>query len=80
MEYASEIILWESNKASMNVLESVIFRGAKKMLGCSSKKAVRGDMCLETLKGCRDRWNGGVNQCKCLIVDMLNSFLVRNGI
>ena len=56
MEYGSEI--WEGNKANMNALESVILRGAKKILGCSSKtcnEAVRGDMGLETLKGRRDR-------------------------
>ena len=56
MEYGSEI--WEGNKTNMNALESVILRGAKKILGCSSKtcnEAVRGDMGLETLKGCRDR-------------------------
>ena len=42
----------------MNALESIILRGAKKILGCSSKtcnEAVRGDMGLETLKGRRDR-------------------------
>ena len=56
MEYGSEI--WEGNKANMNALESIILRGAKKILGCSSKtcnEAARGDMGLETLKGHSDR-------------------------
>ena len=37
MEYGSEI--WDGNKANMNALESIILRGAKKILliGCSSK-------------------------------------------
>ena len=70
----------EKNKANMNVLESIILRGAKKILECSSEtcnEAVRGDMGLETLKGHSDRklkwW------CKFLVVNMLNSFLVRSG-
>ena len=56
MEYGSEI--WEGNKTIMNALESIISRGAKKILGCSSKtcnETVRGDIGLETLKGRRDR-------------------------
>ena len=51
MEYGSE-----SNKGQTNALESVVLRGGKKILGCSSKtcnEAVRGDMGLETLKSRR---------------------------
>ena len=43
---------------SQRALESIILRGAKQILGCSSKtcnEAVRGDMGLETLKSRRDR-------------------------
>ena len=39
-------------------LTRVILGGEKRILGCSSKtfsKAVREDMCLETLHGCRDK-------------------------
>ena len=39
-------------------LESILLGGAKKILGYSSKtcnEAVRGDMCLETLKSRRDK-------------------------
>ena len=56
IEYGSEI--WEGNKANSNTLESIILKGAKKILGCSSKtcnEAVRGDMGLETLRGRRDK-------------------------
>ena len=56
MEYGSEI--WEGNKANTNTLESIILKGAKKILGCSSKtcnEAVRGDMGLEMLKSRRDK-------------------------
>ena len=56
VEYGSEI--WEGNKAKISALESIILKGAKKILGCSSKtcnEAVRGDMGLETLKSRRDR-------------------------
>ena len=56
IEYGSEI--WEGNKANINALESILLKGAKKILGCSSKtcnEAVRGDMGLETLKSHRDR-------------------------
>ena len=56
IEYGSEI--WEGNKTNSNALESIILRGAKKILGCSSKtcnEAVRGDMGLETLRGRRDK-------------------------
>ena len=56
IEYGSEI--WEGNKANSNALESIILKGAKKILGCSSKtcnEAVRGDMGLETLKSRRDK-------------------------
>ena len=61
LDYGSEI--WEGNTANMNALESIILRGAKNILGCSSKtcnEAVRGDMGFETLKGRRDR-DGGEN-------------------
>ena len=56
IEYGTEV--WESNKGQTNALESVVFEGAKKILGCSSKtcnEAVRGDMGLETLKSRRDK-------------------------
>ena len=56
IEYGSEI--WEGNKTTCSALESIILKGAKKILGCSSKtcnEAVRGDMGLETLKGRRDK-------------------------
>ena len=56
VDYGSEI--WEGNKAKISALESIILKGAKKILGCSSKtcnEAVRGDMGLETLKSRRDR-------------------------
>ena len=45
------------NKAKISFLASIILKGARKILGCSSKscnKAVRGNMGLETLKSCRD--------------------------
>ena len=56
LEYGSEI--WEGNKSQVDALESVLLKGAKKILGCSSKtcnEAVRGDMGLQTLKSRRDR-------------------------
>ena len=56
MEYGGEV--WEGNKSQVDVLESTILGGAKRILGYSSKtcnEAVRGDMGLETLKSQRDR-------------------------
>ena len=50
--------MWEANKTQAAALESVMLGGAKRILGCSSKtcnEAVRGDMCLETLQGRRNR-------------------------
>ena len=50
--------MWEGNKSQAGSLESIIFDGAKRILGCSSKtcnEAVRGDMGLDTLQSCRDR-------------------------
>ena len=35
LEYGSEI--WDCNKSQTRALESIIFGGAKKILGCSSK-------------------------------------------
>ena len=52
--------MWESNKNLAGSLESIIFDGAKQILGCSSKtcnEAVRGDMGLDTLQSRRDREN-----------------------
>ena len=56
IEYGSEV--WESNKSQAGSLESIIFNGAKQILGCSSKtcnEAVRGDVGLDTLQSRRDR-------------------------
>ena len=56
IEYGSEV--WEGNKSQAGCLESIIFDGAKVILGCSSKtcnEAVRGDMGLDTLQSRRDR-------------------------
>ena len=56
LEYGSEV--WEANKTQAAALESVMLGGAKRILGCSSKtcnEAVRGDMGLDTLQGCRHK-------------------------
>ena len=56
LEYGNEI--WEGNKCKIDALESIILRGARRILGCSSKtcnEAVRGDMGLESLKSRRDK-------------------------
>ena len=48
----------EGNKSQVISLESILFYGAKWILGCSSKicnEAVRGDMGLDTLQSHRDR-------------------------
>ena len=53
LEYGSEV--WEGNKSPA---ESVMLGGVMHIFGCSSKtcnEAVRGDMCLETLQGQRDK-------------------------
>ena len=55
-EYGSEV--WEVNKTQAAVLESVMLRGAKHILGFSSKtcnESVRGDMGLATLQGRRKK-------------------------
>ena len=55
LEYGSEV--WEGNKVQAAALESVMIGGAKRILGCSSRtcnEAVRGDMGLDSLQGCRD--------------------------
>ena len=49
--------MWGGNKGQAGALESIIFDGAKRILGCSSKtcnEAVRGDMGLDTLQSHRD--------------------------
>ena len=54
LEYGSEV--WEGNKAQAAALELVMIGGAKRILGCSSRtcnEAVRGDMGLDSLQGCR---------------------------
>ena len=53
----------EGNKTQAAALESVMLGGAKRILGCSSNEAVRGDMGLETLQDRRDKdklkwWQG----------------------
>ena len=56
LECGSEV--WEANKAQAAALESVVLGEAKHILGCSSRTcngAVRGDMGLESLQGCRDK-------------------------
>ena len=56
LEYGSEV--WEANKAQAGALESVVLGGAKRTLRCSSRtcnEAVRGDMGLKSLHGCRDK-------------------------
>ena len=53
LEYGSEV--WEANKTQAAALESVMLGGAKRILGCLSNEAVRGDMGLDTLQGCRDK-------------------------
>ena len=56
LEYGSEV--WEGNKAQAAALEAVMIGGAKRILGCSSRtcnEAVRGDMGLDSLQGCRDK-------------------------
>ena len=50
--------MWEANKTQAATLESVMLRGAKHILGCSSKtcnEAIRGDMGLDMLQGRRDK-------------------------
>ena len=50
--------MWEGNKAQAAALGSVMIGGAKHILGCSSRtcnEAVRGDMGLDSLQGCRDK-------------------------
>ena len=50
--------VWEGNKAQSASLESVMLGGAQSILGCSSKTcnaAIRRDIGLETLQGCRDK-------------------------
>ena len=56
LEYGSEV--WEGNKSQAASLESIMFGGAKRVLGCSSKtskEAIWGDMGLEFLQGRRDK-------------------------
>ena len=56
LEYCSEV--WEANKAQAAALESVVLGGAKCILGGSSRtcnEAVKGDVGLESLQGCRDK-------------------------
>ena len=56
LEYGNEI--WDGSKCKVDALESIILRGAKRILGCSSKtcnEAVKGDMGLESLKCRRDK-------------------------
>ena len=50
LEYENE--MWD---CQANSLLSVILGGARKILGCSSNEAVRGDMGLDTLRGHRDK-------------------------
>ena len=60
LEYGNEI--WEGNKCKIDVLESIILRGARRILRCSCKtcnKAVRGDMGLESLKSRRNKAKDG---------------------
>ena len=47
IEYGGEV--WEGNKSQVDALESIILGGAKRILGCSSNEAVRGDMGLEAI-------------------------------
>ena len=56
IEYGSEV--WEGNKSQAGSLQYILFDGAKRILGCSSKtynEAVRGDMGLDALQSRRDR-------------------------
>ena len=53
LEYGSEI--WDCNKFQARALESILLGGEKKILRCSSKTCVWGDMGLETSKRRRDR-------------------------
>ena len=56
IEYGSEV--WKRNKSQAITLQSILFGGARKILGCSSRtcnEAVRGDMGLENLKSRRDK-------------------------
>ena len=56
LEYGSEI--WDCSKSQARELDSILFREANKILGCSSKtcnEAVWGDMGSDTLKSERDR-------------------------
>ena len=51
LEYGSEV--WEGNKSQATSLESIMLRGAKRVLGCSfkiSNKAIWGNMGLEFLQ------------------------------
>ena len=55
IEHGSEVS--EGNKSQAGSLESIIFDGAKRIFGCSSKtcnEIVRGDMGLDTLQSRRD--------------------------
>ena len=45
--------MWEANKTQAAALESVMLGGAKRILGCLSNEAVRGDMEIDTLQGRR---------------------------
>ena len=50
--------MWEGNNRQAGSLESIIFDGAKWILGCSSttcNEAVRRDIGLDTLQSRRDR-------------------------
>ena len=60
LEYGSEV--WEANKTQAAALESVMVRGAKHILGCSSKtcnEAVRGISGLIRNKGVGMRISSG---------------------
>ena len=63
IEYGSAV--WDCNKNQASALEAIILRGAKKILGCSSKtcnEAVRGDMGYDLLSIRQDRakFSGGI--------------------
>ena len=56
LEYGNEV--WEGNKSQAASLESIMLRGAKRVLGCSSKtsnEVIWGDIDLEFLQGRRDK-------------------------
>ena len=54
IQYGFEV--WEGNKGHANAFKSIVLKGAKRILGCSSKacnEAVKGDMGLEMPKSRR---------------------------